>query len=153
MRSLLRKLELTKSRTTRLRNVPLIKLDPDLWQPHFDVFGQKMMLALHYKIFKKPLSLTGKIAFSVHTNVRGAGRTVLEEMANLTNLTMDITNGKNNLRGQFDVRYQFEPETLTGLWCFVFHKRLAFTGLTTESYPGYADFGDRHFGPFSVRLT
>lgn len=144
----LKRLGVDRPKYMTLRDVPLIKLNPEFWIPHFEMFGRKMMLALHYKIFKKPLSRSGFVAFFVHTNADAVTENFPQEFLEFTNLTEIPMRAGKNLADQFELYFQSEPSTGTGLWNFSIHKRLAFTGVTTETSDIYTAFGGSHFPPF-----
>jgi hypothetical protein len=133
VRRILRHKGIAKPENILLDQIPLIKLEVSTWQPHFDLFARKMMLALHYQCFRRPLSAKGRLWYVMHTNADAVAGEYPREFLAFANLQLEPQRNRILLNDQFNLRWQFEPVTVSGVWTFSFHNRVAFTGITSET--------------------
>jgi hypothetical protein len=133
VRSMLRRKGLKRPKSKLLAEIPYVQLDQSIWKSHFDLFAQKMMLALHYQCFGTSLPADGRIWYMMNTNADAAAGFIPSDI--LADLNLQLTPQRNRklLNEQFNLRWQFEPTTRSGVWMFSFHNRLVFTGITTEN--------------------
>lgn len=68
VRRILRKKNISREPWETFSEVPLVKLKLDHWQSHIDIFSRKILLALHYQCFGRPLHSTGLLWFLSFTN-------------------------------------------------------------------------------------
>lgn len=149
IRRVLRQKGIQRPRSVLLDQIPLIKLELSTWKPHFDLFARKMMLALHYQFFGKPLSVSGRLWYIMHTNADVVAGEYPIEFLEIANLQLSPQRNKKLLSDQFMLRWQFEPVTVSGVWTFSIHNRIAFSGITSET-PGEIFESEREiFGPLS----
>lgn len=133
VRRILRTKGLSKPEGITLRELPIIKLDVDRWQPLFDVFAAKAMMAFHYQCFRMPLSKRGRIWYALHTNVDLAAGQFPSDIFDGVAMALAPQRNQKLLNGQFDLIWQNDVEHKTALWSFAFHNKIAFTGITTEA--------------------
>jgi hypothetical protein len=150
VRRILKSKGLERPQNALLNEIPLIKLDVSIWKPHFDLFARKMMMALHYQCFGLPLSPFGRIWFVMHTNADAAAGEYPKEFVELADLHLAPQRNRKLLNDQFDLRWQFDPVTVSGLWTFSIQNRIAFSGITTEAPSEIFDPEQELFGPLSV---
>lgn len=115
-----------------LSEIPIVTLPMKVWKPHFDMLARKMMLALHYQAFGVPLSKQGLIWHSIHTNADRKSEQFLCEFLQVANIEVSPCRAKKPLNDQFELSWQSDAVRRTAVWAFAFHRRLAFTGVTTE---------------------
>ena len=131
-RNMLRKSGIEKPAGVTLSEIPMVNLPMKVWKPHFDMLARKMMLALHYQAFGAPLSKQGLIWHTVHTNADKKSEEYLHEFLQVANIKVSPLRAKKSLADQFELLWQFDADRKTAVWAFAFHRRLAFTGVTTE---------------------
>jgi hypothetical protein len=131
-RNMLRWSGLQKPEGMSLSEIPMVRLPMPVWEPYFDIVARKMMLALHYQAFGIPLSKAGLIWHTVHTNAEKKSEQFLLEILKIANIDISPRRGNKSMANQFELSYQVDPEQKTAVWVFAFHRRLAFTGVTTE---------------------
>lgn len=147
VRRILQSKGLKRPQNMLLNQIPLIKLNISLWKPHFDLFARKMMMALHYQCFGRPLSETGRIWYVMHTNADATVGEYPKEFIELANLQLAPQRNRKLLNDQFDLRWQFDPATFSGLWALSIQNRIAFSGITTEAPTTIFDLGQQLFAP------
>lgn len=141
-RQILREKNINKSIGFTFAELPLVKLDRDFWAPHFDIFSRKLLLALHYQAFAKPLSAAGGMWFFQHSNVDFAAGRFPEELIKLAENTVLPIRQKSSLHDQFMVRWNTVPDKATGLFFILLQNRFAISGVTTE-YPEVFSEGNK----------
>jgi hypothetical protein len=130
MRGILREQNIAKPDGILVKDIPIIKLDPALWDEHFQTVGRKLLLALHYQCFKKPLSENGEIWLLHSTNAQHHKLT--EIFANLTeNLAVPIAQG-DRIGNQFSLRWGVAPDAAVAAWAVQLHMRVFFFGVTLD---------------------
>jgi hypothetical protein len=85
----------------------------------------------------------------MHTNADVVAGEYPIEFLEIANLQLSPQRNKKLLSDQFMLRWQFEPVTVSGVWTFSIHNRIAFSGITSET-PGEIFESEREiFGPLS----
>ena len=130
IRGILRDQGIEKPDGVLLRDIPIMKLDPTLWDKHFETVGRKLLLALHYQCFKKPLSKDGELWLLYSTNAQHHELT--EIFANLANnLAVPIAQG-DRIGNQFSLRWGMAPDAAVAAWAVQLHMRVFFFGVSLD---------------------
>lgn len=139
VKGILKKKGIEKPAGIAAADIPIVKLDPVFWAPHFDMFSRKLALAFHYQCYREPLSHVGRTSTWVNTNIDFMANTFPVEILKLAqNLTLPQRQ-KNLLSDQFVVRWSDIPEHKTLLFSASFHNRLQISGMTTEVPDRFSD--------------
>lgn len=149
-RQAMRRMHLRPPPGVTYSELPIVKIDQDIWRPHLDLIGQKMMLALHYQTFRKPLSTDGRIWLAVMTNGGDFEQEWFQMVRDLTGLLVVPTRCKRPLVDQLAIQWDFMSDPRVGMYLVTLQKRLIFIGLTSEA-PQSHEFPELGavFGPLS----
>jgi len=114
-------------------SLPIAKIDPNIWLPHFRMVGKKIVLGLHYQCFQRPLGSDGTIWLSFNTNADLNLSHDLDEMlAYAPQLVMPMRN-KKMLGDQFAIRYGISVELQASLFVIQIQHKLVITSLCVEN--------------------
>lgn len=128
-------------------DVPIVALDPKRWQTHIDLFGRKLLLALHYQCFGRPLPITGGLSFAFQTNTTIGSGSMLEKFAELTDQLVVPVHQNRQLGKQFSIRWSSREDPAIAIWAVHLHQRLFYLGITSEDARWSKLEGRPHFGP------
>lgn len=133
-------------------DIPLIKMRKEFWEPHLCMLARKLLLALHYQCFGKPLSPNGALWYYIHTNADFAAGEYPPEIFELVDrLALPVRN-RQALQDQFAVRWNVVNKHSGAIFLAQFHKMLTITGITTERLDAFAEDRPevplRPFGPW-----
>lgn len=131
-RTALSKLGLERPRGMAFQEVPIVKLDHDLWKSSIDIFGRKLLLALHYQCFGKVLPPTGGIALSFQSNTTVGQGSLLEKFMELTDQLAIPKHQNRQLDKQFSIRWSAMQNPITAIWAIHLHSRLFYVGVSSE---------------------
>jgi len=132
-----------------LDDLPMIKMGKDFWEPHFETLARKLLLALHYQCFARPLSRQGALWYYVHTNADFAAGEFPAEVLEIANRLATPVRNKKLLHEQFLVRWNVVDDQSGGVFLAQLQRMLTITGITTENLSAFAeDRPDIVFGPF-----
>lgn len=131
--------------------LPMVKLDPNFWQTHFQLVGLKIMLALHYQTFGQPLSRDGRVWLDVKTNGENLQEEWFQTVRDMTGRLVFPTRARKSLLDQFTIQWDAMEGHSIAMYLVTLQKRVVFTGLTTEE-PHLHVFPDtrRVFGPLGA---
>jgi hypothetical protein len=151
-RDILKAKRLDMPRGIALDDLPLIKMPADFWEPHFQMFARKLLLALHYQCFGRPLPRHGALSYYVHTNADfAAGDFPAEVLEVATRLAIPVRN-KRQLHDQFSVRWNVVEDHSGAVFLAQLQKMLTITGITTETPEAFGEEKPEHwlrpFGPW-----
>lgn len=132
VRRILRESGLRKPEGQTYRDFPIIKLDRDVWDEHINNVGRKILLALHYMCFRKPLSSDGGMWLWVHTNFDWATGRFPEEIIEMAQNVALPTRQQRFLGDQFAVRWNYVDEPRCGLFVAHLQGALTISGITSE---------------------
>jgi hypothetical protein len=131
-RSLFRELNLNKPDGISFAEIPLMRMNVDFWQPHFEMFARKLLLAMHYQCFQRAIPSEGGTYSAMFTNfddMMGEFPSDLTDSA--VHYVGPVRNGRR-LDEQFCVRFNTVSDSDdAGVFLLQFHKRLIFSGVTT----------------------
>ena len=125
----------------------------EFWTPHFSMLARKLLLALHYQCFARPLSRSGGLWSYIHTNFDFVSKGYPDEMLDVANQMATPVRNKRYLHDQFFVRWNAVPDRLTAVFVAQLQKRLVISGITTEEPEGFDKDQSqvvRPFGPWSA---
>ncbi|MES2441999.1 MAG: hypothetical protein V4574_04150 [Pseudomonadota bacterium] len=137
MRSLLRKNRIERPEGVELRKVPLVKIDPTFWQPHFEMISRKILLALHYQCFGIALPSTGAMWAFQSTNVQLHRMEYPMELFEAADQIVIPVRNRRPLTTQFAVRYNVVPGQNAGIFLALIHNRFLISGITTDDLNGF----------------
>ena len=148
-RHILKAKRLERPRGVALDDLPLIKMPAEFWESHFQMLARKLLLALHYQCFGRPLPRNGALSYYVHTNADfAAGDFPAEVLEIATRLAIPVRN-KRQLHDQFSVRWNVVEDQSGAVFLAQLQKMLTITGITTETPEAFGEDRPEHwFGPF-----
>jgi hypothetical protein len=138
-RTIVREMKIEKPPGVLYRELPLVQFDASIWTELFNVAAKKMVLAQHYRCFKRPLSREGRIYAKLVPNAhQGDGEWLREMLKDLPQLEMG-RHGNEDLGDQILTRWDASRDGNLG--CFITRIQGMFVviGMTGES---------REFGEF-----
>lgn len=133
VRNIFRDRDLAKPEGMLFGEIPLIKLDKGFWHPHFEMFAQKLLLALHYQCFSVPLSSQGGMWIYIHSNVDFLAGDYPREILEMAEHIALPTRQKRYLGDQFTVRWNFVLDPRTAIFVAQLQRRFVISGITTEA--------------------
>jgi hypothetical protein len=147
-RRAMHRMHLSPPQGTTYAQLPMVKLDLEIWRPHLDLIGQKIMLALHYQTFRKPLSRGGRLWLAVMTNGADFEQEWFKVIRDMTGRYVLPTRSKRNLLDQLTIQWDFMRDPRVGMYLVTLQKSLVFIGLTSEA-PNLHEFPELGavFGP------
>lgn len=148
IRRLFRDHQLAKPPGRAFADIPLLKLDLTFWEPHFEMFARKLLLAIHYQCFGSPVPRSGGVVAGFHSNFEVMSKGIPEDLLQpAVNLVAPLRNGKT-LDSQFAVRYNVVSGKRAGLFALKFHDKMLITGITTDNVKWLSKGGDM-WAPFN----
>jgi len=150
-RMLFKKHEWEKPKGEIFRDIPILTFETEFWRPHFQLLGQKLLLALHYQCFKQPLSENGEVWLQFRMN------TDAEPLASIYdnlvgNLAIPISQG-SRIGDQFSLRWGVAENAKVAAWSLHLHHRLYYFGVTIDDPVWLTNSGSYMFGERLKRLT
>jgi hypothetical protein len=148
-REILKTKGLERPRGVALDDLPLIKMPKDFWEPHLQMLARKLLLALHYQCFGRPLPRHGAVWYYVHTNADfAAGDFPADVLEIASRLAIPVRN-RRQLHDQFSVRWNVVEDHSGALFLAQLQKMLTITGITTETPAAFEeDKPEDWLGPF-----
>lgn len=122
-----------------IADLPIVSMEPNIWRPHLEMVGRKIMLSLHYQTFGIPLSAAGRVWLSIQTNASDLSRDWIQTAFDLTGRYVMPTRCNEPLVDQLRIQWDFISEPRVGLYVVVLQRMLILIGLTTER-PDIHDF-------------
>ncbi len=113
-------------------DLPIAKIDTDIWFPHFRMVGKKLALGLHYQCFQHPLPFGAAIYLSFSTNADFRMGHELKEILKAAPELVMPKRDKLMLGDQFAIRYGCSTELLASVFVINIQKRLIITALSVE---------------------
>lgn len=113
-------------------NLPIAKIDPNIWLPHFKLFGKKLALGLHYQCFSRPLPANGNIYLSFSTNADLRMGHDLDKFLDAAPQLVLPKRDKLMLGDQFAIRQGSSGELRASLFVVNIQQRLVITALSLE---------------------
>ena len=133
-----------------LSDIPLVKFGGEFWEKHLKMLGRKLLLALHYQCFGKPLSHKGGMWCYLHTNVNFAAGEFPEELIELTANVALPMRSRRYLHNQFSVRWGYATDSRSAVFVAQLQKLLVVSGFTSEEPDQFgSDWNDDLLRPFS----
>lgn len=133
VRSILRSKQIPRPQGVPLGEIPIVKLDRDFWEEHFNMFARKLFLALHYQCYSTVLPPHGAIWAFPATNADLPKAEWIKDFARAAEqIAIPIRNGQR-LGSQFSVRWNVVPGHNSGLFVAQFHGRMMFAAITTDT--------------------
>jgi len=131
-RNKLRQLGIAPLPGDTITDVPVVKLDPAMWKPHIEMVGQKLLLALHYQCFGKPVPLEGGLSLLFQTNTKLGEGSLTHKFSELTDLLAVPAHQNQRLGDQFSIRWSHRTDPDIALWAVHLHMRIFFLGITSS---------------------
>lgn len=125
-----------------LDDVPVVTMRREFWDPHFEMLSRKLLLALHYQCFNRPLSRSGGLWHYVHTNFDFAADQYPKEVLETAKLFARPVRNNRFLNDQFLIRWTVVENSPTGMFILQLQNRLVITGFTTEEPSRFPDRKD-----------
>jgi hypothetical protein len=113
--------------------LPLVRIDRKFWDPHIEMVGRKLMLALHYQCFGKALSTEGRLWQWFHFNTEFTNGGFPKEVLNTAERLAVPTRNSRRLGNQLAIRWTFDPSPPTGFFIVQLQQRLLLSGMTSEN--------------------
>lgn len=130
IRTNLKDMGAVKNRGELYSDVPMVMLDPDVWEKHFQTVGRKLALAMHYQCFSQPLSSDGEIWLLHRTNANAKEMTsIYSELTE--NLAIPIAQGKR-IGNQFSFRWGVARNKSVAAWAMHLHMRVFYFAVTID---------------------
>lgn len=124
----------------------MITLNADLWDSVFQMFAKKLVLALHYKAWGKPLASSGRMLAMLAPNGHYDPEWD-EEIRRIANGGTLTKHGNENLADQFSILWAANPKEQIFCVRATLHQSLIVYGFTVESAPRN-EWEDDLDGPF-----
>ena len=113
--------------------LPLARLDPQLWIPHLRLIGKKLALAFHYQALLRPMPHGSKILLTFSTNAELIQEHDLTEfLESAPQLVMPMRN-REMLGRQFALRWGASTELGASMFVVNIQQRLVITALNLEN--------------------
>lgn len=125
-----------------VRDIPLARINPDVWQPELEIVGRKLMLALHYQTFGKPLSRDGRMLVITRTNGHNLQEEWLQNVRKFARSMVVPVRATRPLGDQFTLQYAAYPDPATAMYVAVLQRTVVFVGVTSEHQPTVAHMSD-----------
>lgn len=148
VRRLFRENSLEKPTGATFRDLPIVKLNRKFWEEHIINVAKKIMIALHYKCFKTPLSPNGGATVFIHTNFDWAAGKFPQEILELAGNHVRPIRQKQFLDDQFSVRWSHSEDPRSGLFIVHLQGALTIIGITNERATDFRK-GTRILKPWS----
>lgn len=147
-RNVARRLGLPLPPGTTFSDLPIVKLNKDIWQPHLDMIGRKLALALWYQSFSRPLAHAGSISIWSFTNSDALAHQLPPEVTELMPSLVIPRRASVSLGDQFLVKYGATEEG-GAAYLISLHHRIFFllVVIETNEEPD-EDISGRTFRPF-----
>jgi hypothetical protein len=132
-------------------SMPIARIDPAQWIPHFRIVGKKLALALHYQAFGQPLPQNGAILLSFSTNADlHIDHDLNELLESAPNLVVPMRD-RVELGDQFAIRYGSSKELGASIFIINIQNKFVITALSVLDPKVLEPTGreDEVDGPFS----
>jgi hypothetical protein len=114
-------------------DLPMVKIDLNIWQPHLELVGRKIILALHYQTFRAPLSKDGRLWLRIMPNGADFEEDWFQMVRDLTGRFVVPTRSSKPLVDQLAIQWDFMEDPRVGMYLVTLQKRLVFIGLSSEA--------------------
>lgn len=132
-RNAARSLGIVKQNGQSFAELPLAKLEPRIWLPHWHLIGRKLALAIHYQCHLRPMPLGSGVYLSFSTNADlMSGQDLQEFLDAAPQLVMPMRN-REMLGKQFSVRWGASTDLGATVFVANIQQRLIISALCLEN--------------------
>ena len=128
-----REIGLFPPRGVAYRDLPFVNIEAKIWKPHLDTFARKLILALHYRLFSKPLGSSGALSFVFQTNTSIRKNNIIESFSEIADNIEPTFFNRENISDQFSIRWSGRNSPNVAVWLVHLHARIFFFAISADN--------------------